>query len=797
MKKYICLFAILFLAITTYSQTQQGFVKTKGRMVNGKYVPGHGLNGAVVSVQGRTPVVAEGNDGAFSFPVPSQTYMLQSVQKSGYQLVDVDALKKTYTYSANPHYLVMETPEQQLQDQLDAEKKIRRTLQQKLQQREDELEALRSAQKITLEEYQQALHKLYVDQEDNDQLIADMAKEYSRLDYDQMNELNQRISDAILNGRLIEADSLLRTKGGMKSRYEEIVREKQAEAQREKELAQEMADLAKAKEGTQKKLEDYAEDCYKYFNIFKLNMEWDSAAYYIELRAELDTANGLWQFEAAYYFDEQMDHGKAEKYYWRCFYDYLEQDRDDMVAIVLNCLASLQMFSKDYETSETMYLEVLMILGMYDDDEAPPYLDKLFASVATNLGILYYKKELFENSEAYLLDALQMKRQLLAENPQENEAVLLITLRSLGVLYNEIGRYVESETCFQEALGIYSRLAMVDKDKYEAEYCDVLNGYVYSLYDQGRYSECKGLIVESLDVAYRLAKTMPKRYEPKLAAVLELATSGLINHLEFDECEPMYLKALDVYRSLHDDKPRKYESRMAALLAYMAINYSKAQRFEESEAFYLEAIESYRRLAKENMADDGPGLANTLQLLASLYKQQQRLADCETLYFEALEVYEQLIPNNPRRYSSRKKSVIGTLYGVINSYQQQGDYEACCRVNQRILDLKASDNMNWGGFDHCEINQSYFLILNKEYAQAEQYARRAIDLGNPSSFHYSMLAASLLFQGKYSEARLVYDQHKDEAKEAFLKYLDEFEKAGVVPGKYKDDVARIKTMLSD
>ena len=222
MKKLICIWAVFLLAATAFAQTQQGFVKTKGRMVNGQHIPGQGLNGATVSIKGCTPVLVNSNDGSFSFPIPAQTFMVQQVQKKGYELVDADALKKSYTYSANPICLVMETPEQQTQDQLDSERKIRRTLQRQLQQREDELEALKEAHGITLEEYQKALQQLYADQENNEKLIAEMAKQYAQMDYDQMDELNQRISDAILNGRLTEADSLLRSKGNLKSRVTQI-----------------------------------------------------------------------------------------------------------------------------------------------------------------------------------------------------------------------------------------------------------------------------------------------------------------------------------------------------------------------------------------------------------------------------------------------------------------------------------------------------------------------------------------------------------------------------------------------
>lgn len=312
MRKYLLSTMIACLPIVLFAQTQQGYVKTKGRMVNGQHVAGKGLPGATVNIQGGKNIGVKNANGSFSFVVPANTFMVQSVQKNGYELVDDDALRKSYQHSANPLYLVMETPEQQIQDELDAERKLRRTLQRKLRQREDEIDAMQA----TVEEKQRLLQQLYKDQENNEKLIADMAKEYSQMDYDQMDSLNQRISDAIVNGRLMEADSLLRSKGDMKGRIAEVRKEQQAEAQEEQEITQRQENLEASKKGTKKKLADIAADCYKFFDRFKLENQHDSAAYYIMLRADLDSTNIDWQNEAGLYAQNYMAHYDFARFYY-------------------------------------------------------------------------------------------------------------------------------------------------------------------------------------------------------------------------------------------------------------------------------------------------------------------------------------------------------------------------------------------------------------------------------------------------------------------------------------------------
>lgn len=59
--------------------------------------------------------------------------------------------------------------------------------------------------------------------------------------------------------------------------------------------------LERSKALAQKTLEELAQDCYSKFEILKLQHLNDSAAYYIGLRASLDTTNVEWQKEAGDY----------------------------------------------------------------------------------------------------------------------------------------------------------------------------------------------------------------------------------------------------------------------------------------------------------------------------------------------------------------------------------------------------------------------------------------------------------------------------------------------------------------
>ena len=77
MKIFFLLSAAMMLCVMLSAQTQQGYVKTKGRMVNDKLVPDQSLKAATVAIKGRMTVLVNTDDGAFSFPIPDAQFRIK------------------------------------------------------------------------------------------------------------------------------------------------------------------------------------------------------------------------------------------------------------------------------------------------------------------------------------------------------------------------------------------------------------------------------------------------------------------------------------------------------------------------------------------------------------------------------------------------------------------------------------------------------------------------------------------------------------------------------------------------
>jgi tetratricopeptide (TPR) repeat protein len=447
MKKHICIVALLLMAAMSFAQTQQGFVKTKGRMdAKGNLIPGQGLKGATVSVQGRTAVLVNADDGSFTFPVPETQFRIDSVKKKGYQLVDLGSCPRSYERSSNPIYFVMESPEQQLQDQLNAERKIRRNLQKQLQAREDEIEELKANQKISDDEYRASLQKLYADQESNEQLISDMAKRYAELDYDQLDDFYRQVSYCIENGQLVKADSLLRTKGDVTLQVEEQLRKGQAIREREEQLNQ-------AKSVHIADMEELAKRCYSYYETFAAQHLNDTAAYYLELRASLDTTNVEWQNDAALFIGVYLaDYTKALVYHQRglrwAIAKYGEQS--NYVADEYDNIGSNYFSMDDYDTAMECHYKALAIKKTLFSEDHPEMVNTY-----SEIGTTYFTIGDYENALEFHNKALDICKKTFGEE----SSLVVESYNNIGTTYFGMGEYENALKFFRDkALPIYIKV---------------------------------------------------------------------------------------------------------------------------------------------------------------------------------------------------------------------------------------------------------------------------------------------------------------------------------------------------
>lgn len=567
LKRVLLIILCFFIPITSFSQIQRGNVKTKGRMENGMLVPGQGLKGAVVSVRGRTAILVDNDEGYFSFPVPDIQFQIDSVMKKGYRLVDMDACPRTYSYSENQIYIVMETPERQLQDQLAAERKIRRNLQKQLQNKEDEIERLKAEQKISDDEYRKALQKLYQDQENNEQLIKDMAKRYSALDYDQLDEFYRKVSYFIENGELVKADSLLHTKGDVAAQVEKQLHKGQVLKDKEEEINRAMA-VYRAD------AEELSRRCYSYYETYAAQHMNDTAAYYLELRASLDTTNVEWQHDAGIYIRDYLaDYNKSISYFERELKqsDIQYGNNSEWSARAYYNIGLVYLYSGDLDKS-LFYHEIALnirkdILGVYNLETALSYND---------IGVLFQEKGDYSNSLNYLDTALNIRITLLGEKHKE-----------IAESYNNIGVYYTLNGVLNKDLEYHNKALEIRRSLYGDNHQEVAQSYD----NIGHHYFAVG-----------------------------------IDSLGFDYC----LKALNIYKTVYGEKHPE------VALSYYAIGkqYKNIGDLQKALEFLFASLKIRQSIFENNH----PSIANSYFQIGNVYNDMEDYNNALECYEKTLSI---------------------------------------------------------------------------------------------------------------------------------------------------------------
>ena len=329
MKQIITILMFLAVVIPMAAQTQSGYVKTKGRMdKSGNLIPGTRIGGAAITLTGGHSTVSDAN-GKFILTVPDRKFYLKNVQKNGYVVVDPDILSKYYVQSANPLVITMETPEQQLKDQMETQKRIAATLRQQREEREKELDSLLAAHKLTEEEYYRLMQQLY-DDNANENLVKEMSKRYAEMDFDLVDSFQLQISTLILNGELTKADSLINAKGPILADLARLNDIRNANAEEDSVLGKREATLNTAAQYEQWWRQDLAQTASNKVETFRRLHQNDSVAFYLMQKADIDSNMVEWQLEAGQFLsDTMMDYRNALSYYQRALRKLREEYGDE------------------------------------------------------------------------------------------------------------------------------------------------------------------------------------------------------------------------------------------------------------------------------------------------------------------------------------------------------------------------------------------------------------------------------------------------------------------------------------
>ena len=427
--RLVTVWIFLLQSVVLMSQTQRGIVRTALRP-NKKIVY---LPGVTIRLRGGHTAVLSGAGGKFEMTMSKakagDAFYLSSVRKSGYELVDNRTIGRAFTYSSKvPIEIVMINTREKEEDVRRISDNSYRRAEKTYKQRISKLEKQLSEKTISEASYYEKLQDLQTWFEKYESLINSMAERYASTDYATIDSLNAAINIAIENGELERADSLISTVGSL----EKMVKEnKEAERKANERLnigrdimENATADLTSIKNDKNR----LADLLYSKYSICLTRAERDSAAYYIQMRAELDTTNVDWQLEAGWFINYYLaDYEEAMALYKRALDSAIEQfgENNSEVATSYNNIGGVYDSQGNYAKALEYCNKALEIFLSVFGENHP----NVFTSYC-NIGITYYMQGLYSEAKTNLLKAVEIGKTFLNVDDVNMQTLLSLLYRS-------------------------------------------------------------------------------------------------------------------------------------------------------------------------------------------------------------------------------------------------------------------------------------------------------------------------------------------------------------------------------
>lgn len=484
MKRIPSILFVLSLSLSCWAITQEGIVRTIAR----RGQSGQPVEGTVIRLQGSHNKVASRSNGEFSLLLHNlqngDAYTIASIYKSGYEPAEQELIGKRLPCSDQvPMEILLVSKIQLMQEREAIETKARENVEIYYQAKMDSLEQLLATKQISEAEMAKQKQRLESQYENFEPLLQAMSDVLARTDYQRMDSLTVLMQQAVENGNPEEAERLLKEKGNMDQR-EAVLREwgKNIQALQK--------EVDRNQEAYYRQKRDLEDDCYRLYSAYLTRFRNDSADYYIQKRAALDTLNIDYQLQAGQFVMKIMaDYSLARMYYERayriCEMYYSEQS--GQMATTCNELGMIAKRQGDLEGAEVWYKRSLMIREKIRGKNSPAVAEAL-----NNLGELYRAKKDLKQAIDCHKRALKIREKHFNKNSLE---VAESQFNIAGLLYQQ-GQWDKAAVLWEEVCNIYTNNPKVSQPRVAAITLNI--GGVY--FQKGDYQQAEQQFEKAVEI---------------------------------------------------------------------------------------------------------------------------------------------------------------------------------------------------------------------------------------------------------------------------------------------------------
>ena len=171
---------------------------------------------------------------------------------------------------------------------------------------------------------------------------------------------------------------------------------------------------------------------------------------------------------------------------------------------------------------------------------------------------------------------------------------------SLGVMFSQLGRPADALPATEEAVTIRRELAAANPDRYRPDLARSLSNLGVRLSELGRPADALPATEEAVTIRRELAAANPDRYRPDLARSLDNLGVRLSELGRPADALPATEEAVTIRRELAAANPDRYRRDLAGSLSNLGVRLSELGRPADALPATEEAVTIRRELAAAN-----------------------------------------------------------------------------------------------------------------------------------------------------------------------------------------------------
>lgn len=335
-------------------------------------------------------------------------------------------------------------------------------------------------------------------------------------------------------------------------------------------------------------------------------------------------------------------------------------------------------------------------------------------------------------------EAVDLRRKLVVDHPGIIKPVLAGSLSNLSSCLSDLGRQEDALKVILEGVDLFRQLAADDPAAFNVFLADSLNNLCNRLVDVGRREDALEAIIEAVDRYRRDAENHAGTLNPNFVQTLHNLSNCLWVLGRPADALKTGQEAVDLRRVLAASRPAAFKPDLASSLNNLSTYLSRLGRQDDALQIILEAVDLRRQLAADRPAVFIPDLAEALHTLSGRLSDLGRGEDALEAIQEAVDLRRQLAVERPTVFNpilvgslnnlSVCLSNIGLREGALEAIQ-----EALGLCRQLAADRPATFNLNLA---ECLNNLSSCLSDLGRQADALEAIMEAVDL-------FRQLAANL------------------------------------------------------